>query len=334
MAIKNFGTFSKYFTQESVADIVSNLPKPTTPLMDLLFPANRRVQKASPFVSVADIQGVTGAVPLVRRDGRSVPIDPSKSTNMLVEVDPIKVSRFLSGKDVNDLISLGNAQTIKATVDENIGYLRDRVSETTEVLCRQALTGKIAYPYATEDGHGGVCEIELGKPKTLTAATLKTSSTLADIQGLFEKALTEYQAKVGSAGKPVFLLGATVYNNLITVLSGLSGGFNGYAKWTDTGLVLLGRYEIMSMALTFVLPGSSEVKSVVADNEIKIIDLANPGKLFYAALDDLEANLAPLPFFAKTWEEKDPSGVKIVGESKPLPAIAMSRVAVITVTVK
>ena len=130
------------------------------------------------------------------------------------------------------------------------------------------------------------------------------------------------------------MLGATVYNNLITALSALSGGFNGYAKWTDTGLVLLGRYEIMSMALTFVLPGSSDVKSVVADNEIKIIDLANPGKLFYAALDDLDANLAPLPFFAKTWEEKDPSGVKIVGESKPLPAIAMSRVAVITVTVK
>lgn len=331
MAIKNFGTFSKYFTQESVADIVASLPKPTTPLMDLLFPANRRVQKASPFVSVADIQGVTGAVPLVRRDGRSVPIDPSKSTNMLVEVDPIKVSRFLSGKDVNDLISLGQAQTIKATVDENIGYLRDRVSETTEVLCRQALTGKISYPYATQ---GGVCEIELGKPKTLTPATLKANSTLAEIQGVFEKGLTERQAKIGSAVKPVFMLGATVYNNLITALSSLNGGFNGYAKWTDTGLVLLGRYEIMSMALTFVLPGSSEVKSVVADNEIKIIDLANPGKLFYAALDDLDANLAPLPFFAKTWEEKDPSGVKIVGESKPLPAIAMSRVAVITVTVK
>lgn len=334
MAIKNFGTFSKYFTQESVADIVANLPKPTTPLMDLLFPANRRVQKASPFVSVADIQGVTGAVPLVRRDGRSVPIDPAKSTNMWIEVDPIKVSRFLSAKDVNDLISFGQAQTIKATVEENIGYLRDRSSETTEVMCRQALTGKIAYPYATEDGHGGVCEIELGKPKTLTPATLKANSTLAEIQGLFEKSLTERQAKIGSAVRPVFMLGATVYNNLITALSSLNGGFNGYAKWTDIGLVLLGRYEIMSMALTFVLPGSSEVKSVVADNEIKIIDLANPGKLFYAALDDLDANLAPLPFFAKTWEEKDPSGVKIVGESKPLPAIAMSRVAVITVTVK
>ena len=334
MAIKNFGTFSKCFTQESVADIVSNLPKPTTPLMDLLFPANRRVQKASPFVSVADIKGVTGAVPLVRRDGRSVPIDPTKSTNMLVEVDPIKVSRFLSGKDVNDLISFGQAQSIQATVEENIGYCRDKISETTEVLCRQALTGKIAYPYATEDGQGGTCEIELGKPQTLTAATLKTNSTLAEIQGLFEKALTEYQAKVGTAGKPVFMLGATVYSNLISALSALNGGFNAFAKWTDTGLVLLGRYEIMSMALTFVLPGDKTVYSVVADNQIKIIDLANPGKLFYAALDDLEANLAPLPFFAKTWEEKDPSGVKIVGESKPLPAIAMSRVAVITVTVK
>lgn len=334
MAIKNFGTFSRYFSQQSVADIVAGLPKPTTPLMDLLFPAGRRVQKASPFVPVADIQGVTGAVPLVRRDGRSVPIDPARTTNMLVEVDPIKVSRFLSGKDVNDLISLGQAQTIQAAVEENIGYCRDRISETTEVLCRQALTGKIAYPYAAENGQGGLCEIELGQPTALSAATLKANSTLADIQGLFEKALLEYQQKAGTAGKPVFMLGAAVYSNLIASLGALGGGFNAYAKWTDSGLVLLGRYEVLSMALTFVLPGATTVSNVVEDAEIKIVDLANPGKLFYAALDDLEANLAPLPFFARTVEVDDPSGVKIIGESKPLPAVAMSRVAKIAVAVK
>lgn len=333
MAIKNFEAFSKYFTQKNVADIVSAIPKPTTPLMDLLFPVNQRVQKASPFISVADIKGVTGAVPLVRRDGRSVPIDPQKSTNMLIEVDPIKVSRFLPGKDINNLIFMGQEATIRATVEENIGYCRDRISETTEILCRQALSGKIAYPYATIDGQGGTCEIELGKAVSLTGKTLKANSSLADIQGLFESALTEVQQKIGTMSKPVFMLGATVYNNLIKALSALNGGFNGFARWTETGLVLIGRYEIMSMALTYVLPGSTTVNNVVADNKIKVIDIANPGKLFYAALDDLEANLAPLPFFAKAWEEKDPSGVKIVGESKPLPAINMSRVAEMTVTV-
>lgn len=334
MAIKNFGKFSKYFTQQSVADIVSTLPKPTTPLMDLLFPANRRVQKNSPYIAVSDIEDVIGAVPLVRRDGRSVPIDVTKTTKTLIEVDPIKVSRTLPAKDINDLIVAGDELSIKQTVEENILKCRDRISMTTEVLTRQALTGKIAYPYSTENGQGGLCEIELGTPKTLTPATLKTGSSLDAILSLFDNALIEYQEKIGTAVEPVFLLGKSVYNNLIASLGALSGGFNGYAKWTDRGISLFGKYEVVSMALTFVLPGSKDVKSVVADNEIKILDLANAGKLIYAALDDLNANLAPLPFFAKTWEENDPSSVKILGESKTLPAIPMNRVGKITVTVK
>lgn len=43
-------------------------------------------------------------------------------------------------------------------------------------------------------------------------------------------------------------------------------------------------------------------------------------RLFYCALDDLDANLQPLPFYAKPIVQQDPSGVKIVGTSKPLPA--------------
>ena len=100
------------------------------------------------------------------------------------------------------------------------------------------------------------------------------------------------------------------------------------------GLVLLGKYTIKTTGLTYTLPGSTEAKSIIADNVVRIYDQSNPGKLIYAALDDMNANLAPLPFYVTPIETKDPDGVKLVGSSKPFPALAMSRQSEFAVVTK
>ena len=41
----------------------------------------------------------------------------------------------------------------------------------------------------------------------------------------------------------------------------------------------------------------------------------------YAAIDDLDGNLQPLPFFIKPIKTADPSGWKLIAESKPLPIV-------------
>lgn len=328
--IKEFGKFSRYFTQQAVADIVSRMPKPSTPMMDLLFPASKRVQKASPFVSVEDITQATGAVPLVRRDGRSYPVDGDAKTRKLIEVDPIKVSRFAPAKDINDLIALGDTASQQAYVAEQTEALRDRVSETCETITRQAMSGRISYPYSTIDGQGGTCEIELGKPHQLAAASLK-GGNLGTVQKWLEGALTEYQRKAGAVGSPAFLAGAKVYAALVDII--VASPNNAPVVWTAEGMTLFGKYKVVTMATTYVLPGSSAVNQIVADNELRIIDLSNAGKAFYCALDDLDANLAPIPFYVKPIRSEDPDGVKLVGQSKFIPALAMSRQASQTVAV-
>ena len=40
----------------------------------------------------------------------------------------------------------------------------------------------------------------------------------------------------------------------------------------------------------------------------------------YAAIQDLEAGMVPMPIFVKSWEEKDPSGRVVLLQSAPLPA--------------
>ena len=84
--------------------------------------------------------------------------------------------------------------------------------------------------------------------------------------------------------------------------------------------------------MTYTLPGSNSPVDVIGANKMRIVDLANPGKLIYAALDDLDANLAPMPFYCKPQEMKDPDGIKLIASSKPLPAFAMKRQSEQTVT--
>ena len=332
MPVRNFGTFSRYFSQQRIADIVGGLPKPDTQLTDLLFPPERRVQKASPYITARDIKQATGAIPLVRRDGRSVPIDATESVNSLIEVDPFKPSLFVSAKDINDMIAAGESTSVETQLAQWIQELRDSVSASTEILVRQAMSGKISYPYSTINGAGGVCEITLGTPHTLKSASLSASSTLVDVQKMFESALAEHSNKTGATGRPVFLMGYAAYAALVDVL--IKMGSSDPVVWNTNGLTLLGKYSIQTAALTYQLPGDKNVHKIIADNSVRIYDQANPGKLIYAALDDLDANLAPLPFYAKPVEVNDPDGVKLIGASKPFPALAMSRQSEFTVVTK
>ena len=332
MPVRNFGTFSRYFSQQRIADIVGGLPKPDTQLTDLLFPPERRVQKASPYITARDIKQATGAIPLVRRDGRSVPIDATESVNSLIEVDPFKPSLFVSAKDINDMIAAGESTSVETQWAQWIQELRDSVSASTEILVRQAMSGKISYPYSTINGAGGVCEITLGTPHTLKSASLSASSTLVDVQKMFESALAEHSNKTGATGRPVFLMGYAAYAALVDVL--IKMGSSAPVVWNTNGLTLLGKYSIQTAALTYQLPGDKTVHKIIADNSVRIYDQANPGKLIYAALDDLDANLAPLPFYAKPVEVNDPDGVKLIGASKPFPALAMSRQSEFTVVTK
>jgi hypothetical protein len=98
-------------------------------------------------------------------------------------------------------------------------------------------------------------------------------------------------------------------------------------------MTLFGKYKIHAQGLTYQLPGSKGIRKVLEDNQVQTLDKSRTGTLFFAALDDLDANLAALPFYAKPVETKDPDGVKIVASSKPLPAPALSKMCRQTVAV-
>lgn len=327
MAVNYAVTLGKYFSQKNIADIVSTLPKPATPMKDLFF-SGRQKQKSSAFISVEDIQRVTGSIPLVKRGSRSYSLDDASSVRKLIEVDGFVLSKFISAADLNTLISSGDRQSITAWLNETIEYLRDRVSESTETLVSQALSGKIQYPIATDGTITGTEEIDLGSPHVITAASLKKGD-IAQLRNWLENRLTEHRKKAGAASQPVNFVGTDVYSGIVDIMTQKD---NLPIVWTETGMKLFGKYDVRPLDTTYTLPGSNNATPILAASESRIIDLANPGDLFYLALDDLDAKLAAIPFYAKPINSEDPSGMKVVGCSKPLPAFAMKKQSKQTVT--
>jgi hypothetical protein len=196
-------------------------------------------------------------------------------------------------------------------------------------MSRQSLSGKINYPYATADGIGGTCEIELGTPKTIKPANLKD----VDIPGIqvWLEELYQAQAALGASGDVAFLMGSDIYSLLVNKI--VAAKLSAPVVWHPEGMTLFGKYKIQAQGLTYKLPGDKETYKVLEGNQVLTLDKSRTGKLFFAALDDLDANLAALPFYAKPVEKKDPDGVKIVASSKPLPAPALSKMCRQTVAV-
>lgn len=316
--IKYEGQINKFFTRQAVADVVTGLPKLQTPMMDLLFPQAARRQKASPFLSLEEVTGAIGSIPLTARGGQSVSIDGTGKKMNIIEPCELKPSTFLSARDLNNLIAAGDIESIQAEMTEKITELRDTVVLSSEQMTRQAFTGTINFPIHTSGGTDNF-NITLGSPHDFKTTSIKTAN-LAALQTWLEE-LYNKQAAI-SSGSIVFMLGSAVYAKVCDIV--VASGSTAPVIWTPDGMTLFGKYRILTCAQSYVLPGTTTSVAILGAQEVRTIDLSNTGKLFYCALDDIDAKLAPLPFYSKPVYQKDPDGVKIVGMSKIVPAVAVS----------
>lgn len=315
-------TLSAYFTPRNIQDVLLKMPKPKSPIKDLLFSESNKKQKTSPFLSVSEVKDVTGAVPVVKRGAASYPVGSGSEEIELIQPEGFKPSSFISARDLNDSIALGDVQSINEKLTDKVEELRNRIITSTEILCAQSLSGTIAYPAATAGGAFDTYKVEIGKAQKMTDTDI-TGKAINILQANLEQHFLE-QMKTGYSADIRFLAGSDAYAEIVKIISGTQNA-SIPVQWTDWGCVLFGKYKIMPLSATYAVPGSTNLTNVIESKTIKTIDLANPGTLFYLALDDLDAGLRSMPFFAKQVESKDPSGYKIIGMSKPFPAVAVSK---------
>jgi hypothetical protein len=286
--------------------------------MDMVYPQTRRRQKASAYIALADVTGVTGAIPIVRNGTRSVPLDSGKTTGRVLEPQAFNPSKFIKASELNQLVSLGMESGLQTFIRDTIEELRNRIRRSTEILAARSLSGAISYPMQNETGAASSYDIDYGVIKSLSDVDI-SAMNYGQLRAALERLYVEQQ-NTGYAGAVRFLTGVDAYSaivNLVVQKSAIP------AKFESDGLVIEGKYHLLPIGYTYKAPGASEAASVIDPDCIQTIDLDAPHTLFYAAIDDLEANLAPMPFFAKYKLTDDPSGVKIIAYSKPVPAPAV-----------
>lgn len=319
----------KFFTPSAVASYLEALPELNSPVIDLVYAT--RPTHPLPVLGIDELSGVVSNVPVVRRGTAAYPLTGQGKTITYLEPQPVHVSHFLSAVDLNNLKLLDN-RGVDKWVQNKVDTQRRAVRATTEALACQSLTGKISYPMRTEAGLT-TYDVDFGTPGTFTPSALwdDAATDIVDILGDLIAMRTQLQNASGYGGKIAVLAGKAAFLAVAKVALAVVADRNIAISVTESGISLPG------FTLTLASGGYKDLTSntwvpAVADKAIIMLALDAPFRLYYCALDDLDANLLPMPFYSKPVKVPDPSGWNIIGMSKPIPVPVINAICTAEVT--
>jgi len=308
-----------FFTPEAIAATLTRLPDLKTPVMDLIF--TDRINHPFPYVGVEDLGLPQENVPLVRREAQSYPVTGPSLSVSIIEPQPVKPSTFIPQSTLNDMVNMF-AQRQQQVLDSRHDRLRRACRTTAEALCIQALTGTISYPLSLAGGglgtytvaYGSIGDASSGVTKKFDAEGAKISDV---VKGL--EAIVEALKEKSDGNDVIYGCGFDVFSVLCDLVGAQSNA--SVAMAMSDGISIGGGIKINLMNYTYKNLKTKAKVPVIPAKNILAIDRQAGHKLIYAALDSLDAGLQAMPYFATFDQMKDPAGVKIIGESKPLPVV-------------
>jgi hypothetical protein len=304
------------FTLAAIIRYLEELPVIKTPVMDLIF--TDRPQLGLPVVGADLVQNVVNTMPVVRRGAPSIPVTKKAGAIPFYEPLPIRPNDMVTGKDLNDLKLLGKSG-LDAWARQKTDLLRKTVRKTTEAICAISLTGKLEWPVQLETGGFETWEIDFGSILSVTPGTLWDASG-AKIKDVFAtlQDMEETIEEKGFGGTIEIWAGKSAYLQLFAIAEAVTSTAKIRVEISEQG-INIGGYLVKRRAEKYKNPETGTLTEIVGAKDVVMIATDAGHTLPYCALDDLDANLQPLPFFVKPLPLKDPSGYKLVGESKPLP---------------
>ena len=305
----------KFFTREAIVDTLGRLPPIATPVMDLLY--KTRINHPFPVVGYRDLGLPQGNIPVIRRGTQSYPLVPKDGSVSMIEVQPVSPSVFLTAADINNLKMLDNSG-VQQLVDNQIESLSRVCRMTAEALAAQSLTGAIAYPLRGEGGALLSYDVSYGTPASVAVAKRwdDAATKIADIIKSLGQ-MVDAIKKTSAGTDVVFLAGFDVYAALVDKVAALNN--SAVAQVGPDSISFGGVAKVMLLSANYTDIATGSAVSAIPAKTVLAIDKAAGFRLIYAALDNMDAGLVAMPFYAQPIESRDPSGVKILGESKPLP---------------
>jgi hypothetical protein len=308
----------KFFTLDENIARLERLPEIKSPVMDLIYPEAKRTNYPRSIVAIKDLPKEVKNVPVIMRGTQAVPLSDKKGAEGY-EPFPVEVSMTLTAADINDLIAAGLASNEQAEIDQKVDRMRKTTRATTEALAAQSLTGKIRYAVrgALAD-NSELYTADFGATKThpVTKKWDSAGITLADI--IKDCLAMGDKARGNGWGNDLaVLVNSTAFNLVIgQILKQPTAALNLSVK---SSAIDFPGFSLYRMASTYYDYKAKEETPVIPDGKACAVALDAPHWLPYCAIDDIDAELAPLPFFSKAVKINNPSAWELYGKSKPFP---------------
>lgn len=317
----------QYMTAGWLAGVIERMPSQKSVIVDRVF--TRKENNPSAYADLADIVRTVGSVPVVSRGGVSLNISGPTMTLGKIEPMPIRLNEHFTGARLNDLKTLmGQGDTrgqalVKSEINRITTALIADTQKTRDALCAQAMSGKIDYQMRTDDGFTRY-KIDFGDVLAYTttvkwdAATIKIAAVIKNLIEIRNSLRSQ-----GHAGTIGFMAGMNAWSAVANLVSALPNDMRSRAS-IDGETISVNGFDILLNDGAYsdrASDGSATVKDEVASDYL-VGWVEGVPKLSYHAIDDLDSNLEPMPVFIKAVKTEDPSGIKIISESKPMPLVS------------
>jgi hypothetical protein len=296
--------------------MLNRLPPLRTFVMDLIYPEPAR--RSHPFdrLSYSDLQLPTKNIPLVTRGSVSYALTPDK--NKITQIDPANFtpSVTISAADINRFRSL-NQNGQQTLIDNYVDQLRRSVRKSTEALAIQSITGEIEYDIRGADGAMDIYKVDFGTPKAVAVSkkwddpNTKAGDVVATI-GQINESLQE----TSDGTDIVHLIKYDVYAALVSKAAALN---NSDLIKVFPDCVQIGNAKFVICSARYYSYKDKKFVDAIPDGAVVSIARDDAFRLFYCALDSLDANFASLPFYVHSVKLEDPEGAKFIGQSRPMP---------------
>jgi hypothetical protein len=308
----------KLFNRDSIIEIMGRLPNLKSPALDFLYPVASRINHPLPIISYRDLLPRSGNIPLVKRGSQSYSVAEGSSLSA-IEPQPVSPSTMLDAVDLNNLLAFerqaGGAASQQTLIANRVDTLRRICRDTAQALAIQSVSGKIDYAIRGPEGAFLKFEIDFGTPavvacpKLFDAGTTKVGDLITQLSALKAKLQSQ-----GFGNDVVFLAPADVYAAITNIFPG-----SWKPEYDAEGfLVLAPTLKVALFDFKYYDHQSAASKGLAAKTLVAW-DRGAGSSLIYAAVDDIDANFEAAPFWAKAVKSEDPSGYKVIGQSKPIP---------------
>jgi len=308
-----------YFSAQHLTRSIAVLETVKTPILDTIF--KQDTSNILPTIAYEVYEQAPGVLPGVAPGAAAVNVRTgAKSMFYVKEGIDIRVQDSITAHELN-MYKLVGFRGLQEKIDRKLSILKDSIKRTREVLAAKALTGAISHAVVTEAGGVTSYEVSFGEPLEHTPRTpwgAEGASPYTDLRSMARM----IEEETGYPDAFTVFIGYEAMDALLSYLFAQHGALiASLVTVQNYGRELtFGGFRFIEVMTKYVDVDGREAYAIPPDSVCLVAQNA-PFIEYFSAIDDLEAGLQPVPIFAKSWEEKDPSRQVLLAHSKPLPVV-------------